>query len=403
MTSRDTGAAKGDETGLLEPGALTGKVVTVLGPIDPGELGVCLPHEHVICALDQGLEWPDGAAVEAASRDSASGDAARGDSTNGDAARGDSADDAARFAAAPITLANLERVHRQPLANRANLRLDDPGEMIAELRLFAAAGGRAVVDQTLDEFGRDRVTLAQVARATGLHVVAGCGHYVADLQAREVAQLTTDGLAAELMSDLLADPRRGGLPCGLIGEIGVSSGRIAPTELHMLQAVARAQRRSGAPVSIHSLAPGHSGLEALLVLKEHGVDPARVAVCHLDSGIDLDYCRALAREGAFLEFDWFGWNAPGDGGDGGELPHSDRERVVAAARLCSEGLAGQLLFSHDIAMKIQLVAYGGLGFAHLARNLPPFFAARGLDTDTLQTIMIGNPARWLTWGAPAEP
>jgi phosphotriesterase-related protein len=362
----------------LEPAALAGKVVTVLGPIDPAELGLCLPHEHVLCALDQGLEWPATATAGATC-------------------------DAALFAAAPITLANLERVHRQPYGNRANLRLDDRAEMVAELRLFAAAGGRAVVDQTLDEFGRDRAGLAWVAHASGLHVVAGCGHYVADLQARAVAHLTVDGLAAELMADLLADPRRSGLPCGLIGEIGVSSGGIAATELRMLQAVARAQRRSGAPVSIHSLAPGHSGLEALLVLREHGVDPSRVAVCHLDSGIDLDYCRALAHEGAFLEFDWFGWSAPGESQDGAELPHSDRERIAAVAQLCGEGLADRLLLSHDIAMKIQLAAYGGLGYAHLARNLPPFFAARGVDAATLRAIMVDNPARWLTWQAPAEP
>ena len=283
--------------------------------------------------------------------------------------------------------------------------------MVAELRLFAEAGGGAVVDQTLDEFGRDRTVLARAARASGLHVVAGCGHYVADLRPPEAARLSVEELATELMVDLLADPRRGGLPCGLIGEIGVSSGRIAPAELQMLQAVARAQRRSGAPVSIHSLAPGHSGLDALLVLKEHGVDPGRVAICHLDSGIDLDYCRALADEGAYLELDWFGWSAPGDGGDGvvgaeggvGDLPHSDRERVAAAAQLCGEGFAGRLLLSHDIAMKIQLVAYGGFGYAHLARNLPPFFAARGVDVATLRAIMVDNPARWLTWAAPAEP
>ena len=112
MTSGDAETTNAGDTGTLEPAALTGKVVTVLGPIDPGELGVCLPHEHVICALDQGLDWPD-----------------------------EAEGDAARFAVAPITLANLERVHRQPLANRANLRLDDPDEMAAELRLFAAAGG----------------------------------------------------------------------------------------------------------------------------------------------------------------------------------------------------------------------------------------------------------------------
>ena len=134
------------------------------------------------------------------------------------------------------------------------------------------------------------------------------------------------------------------------------------------------------------------GLEALLILKEHGVAAGRVAVCHLDSGIDLDFCREIAGEGAFVEFDWFGWHAPGAGADGDDLPHSDRERVAAVAALCAEGLADRVLVSHDIAMKIQLTAYGGLGYAHLARNLPPFFARHGVDAATLRRIMVDNPA-----------
>ena len=354
----------------MRPAELTGRIVTVLGPVAPGELGLCLPHEHVICALDRGLEWPAGAGPAEA------------------------------FADEPLTLANLEHVQRDPLGNRANLRLEDVDEMVAELLLYAAAGGRAVVDQTPDELGRDRAALAAVARATGLHVVAGCGHYVADLQPERAAAASVDELVAELRADLLTDPRRGGVPCGLLGEIGVSSERIAPAELRLLQAVARVQRGTGAPVSLHSLAPGHMGLEALLVLKEHGVDPGKVAVCHLDSGIDLDYCREIAREGAFIEFDWFGWHAPGAGAD--DLPHSDRERVAAVAALCAEGLGERLLVSHDISMKIQLTAYGGFGYAHLARNLPPFFARCGVDVATLRGIMVDNPARWLAWEAPRE-
>ncbi len=363
----------------VEPAALTGKVVTVLGPVAAGELGLCLPHEHVICALDQGLDF---AAGEASAPD---------------------------FAAEPVTLANLEHIRRDPLGNRANLRLDDRGEAVAELLLFAAAGGRAVVDQTPDELGRDRVALAQVARATGLHVVAGCGHYVADTQPARVAALAVDDLARELRADLLADSRRGGIPCGLIGEIGVSSRHIAPAELRMLQAAAGVQRGTGAPVSIHSLAPGHMGLEALLILKEHGVDAGRVSVCHLDSDIDLDYCREIAGEGAFVELDWFGGNTPGAGGatggaaGGDDLPRGDRERVAAVAALCAAGLADRLLVSHDIAMKIQLTAYGGCGYAHLARNLPPFFARHGVDAATLRRLMVDNPARWLAWEAPREP
>jgi len=348
----------------------------VLGPVAPGELGVCLPHEHVFCALDRGLEWPAGAGDDPPPR---------------------------AFADEPVTPANIEHVLRDPFGNRANLRLDDVDEMAGELLLFAAAGGGAVVDQTVDELGRDLPALARVARSTGLHIVAGCGHYVEELWPQRSRESTIDELAAELRADLLADPGRGGLPCGLIGEIGASSDRIAPAELRLLRAVARVQRETGAPVSIHSLAPGHMGLEALLILVEHGVEPGRVAIGHLDSGIDLDYCREIARAGAFIEFDWFGCSAPGAGAHGADLPHSDRERVAAVAKLSGEGLTDHLLLSHDIAMKMQLTAYGGFGYAHLCVNLPPFFARRGIDAGALRHMMVDNPARWLTWAAPCGP
>ena len=373
--------------------APTGKIVSVLGPISPAELGVCLPHEHLVCALDQALDWP------------------RTDAQ------------AWAFADEPVTAANLERVRSDPLGNRANLRLDDLDEMVAELALFAAAGGRAVVDQTPDELGRDRAALARLSRATGLHLVAGCGHYVADLVSPRTAAATVDELAAELLADLSPDTARGGPPCGLIGEIGVSSQDIAPVELRVLRAVARAQRATGAPVSLHSVAPGHRGLEALLVLKEHGVDPGRVAVCHLDSaldadgdgrpdggdavgsGIDLDYCREIAREGAFVELDGFGWpapRAPRAVRAGADLSRADHERVAAVAALCADGLAGSVLVSHDIAMKIRLVAHGGCGYAHLGSTLPAHFARRGVDAASLRRLMVDNPARWLAWSAPCS-
>jgi len=167
----------------------------------------------------------------------------------------------------------------------------------------------------------------------------------------------------------------------------------------VLRAAARAQLRTGAPLSIHATAPDHAGLAALRVLMDCGVDPARVAVCHLDSGIDLDYQRAIAREGAFLEYDWFGWTPP-IGDLNGAARHSDEERVEAVAELVGEGLADQLLLSHDIATKIQLTAYGGHGFAHLSSTIAPLFERRGVDAATLDHIMRDNPARWLAWESP---
>ncbi|HMK93301.1 MAG TPA: phosphotriesterase, partial [Thermoleophilia bacterium] len=306
---------------MIDPAEHTGKVVTVRGPIEPADLGLCLPHEHLLCRLDLGFDWPDEGTDPGA----------------------------AAFAAAPITLDNLERVHREPDGNRSNQRLDDAvDEVLEELELFRTLGGGGVVDQTTADFGRDLSGLLSLSRTTGVHVVAGSGRYTADFQPTGTTDSTVDELAAEIVADLLADRLAGGIPCGVIGEVGASSPHILPAELRSLRAAALAQLRTGAPVSIHAQAPDHTGLEALLILKEYGVDPGRVAICHLDSGIDLDYQREIAREGAWLSYDWFGWNVPGGGG-AGELPHSDRERVAAVAELVGEGLGDQLLLSHDVA------------------------------------------------------
>ncbi|HUK78965.1 MAG TPA: hypothetical protein VL117_15420 [Thermoleophilia bacterium] len=351
----------------------TGKVVTVLGPVAPAALGLCLPHEHLVSALGSGLSgWPGAVPLELLSDE-------------------------------PVGPGNLASVRREPLAYRDNLRLDDLDQMAAELSLFAAAGGGALVDQTPDELGRDHPALVRLSRGSGLHVVAGCGHYVAEVLPERVAATRVSDLADELVADLRG-AGRDGVPCGLIGEIGVSSGRIAPVELRVLQAVALAQRRTGAPVALHSMAPGHMGLEALLVLKEHGVTPAKVAVCHLDSPldhgapIDLDFCREIAGEGAMIELDGFGCDARAHAAP----PAADLRRVEAAARLWAEGLGDRLLLSHDVAMKSQLSTHGGAGYAHLPRTMPPCFARRGIDAAALRRIMVDNPARWLAWEAPAE-
>ena len=92
-------------------------VMTALGPIDPGALGFCLHHEHVICKpLDVGADDPD-------------------------------------------------------------LLLDDPAIAAVELEGFFAAGGRAVVDMTPADYGRDIVEITWVAQHSPAHVVVITGHH----------------------------------------------------------------------------------------------------------------------------------------------------------------------------------------------------------------------------------
>ena len=329
----------------------------------PGRaLGVTLPHEHILSTLEVYLEEPRGEAE-------------------------------ARLFAEPLGGANLAATRAEPYRNRQNVLFDDEDLAVRELVLFRDAGGSTIVDQTLPDIGRDLAGLARIAGRTGLHIVAGCGYYLEETHAADVAALDVEGLAEVMIADLSADPAAGGIPAGILGEIGLSSPMTA-AELKVLRAAAIAQRRTGAPVSIHTQAPDAQGVVALDLLAECGVDPARVAVSHVDTEIDPGYQTAIAARGAYVEYDLFGW---GDVAVPDGLVPSDRQRAAGVALLLEAGYGAQVLLSQDVVTRIQLAAYGGGGYAHLVRDLPPVFAESGIDGSTLRGLMVDNPARWLAW------
>jgi phosphotriesterase-related protein len=344
-------------------GALSGLVQTVLGPVAPETLGVTLPHEHILSTLEAYLEEP------------------RNDAE-------------ARLLDEPLTAANLPAVRTEPYRSRENLRFDNEELAVRELLLFRDAGGSTVVDQTLPDIGRDLAGLVRISRRSGLHIVAGCGFYLEETHSAAVAESTLEELAERLVAELTADAAAGGIPCGVLGEIGLSSPMTA-AERKVLRAVALAQRATGAPVSIHTQAPGPQGIPALDLLEAGGVDPGRVAIAHVDAEIDPAYQAAIAGRGAFVEYDFFGWGEIAATAE--YFVHSDRERVAGVARLLDAGYRDQVLLSQDVVTRMQLAEYGGSGYARLKRDLPPLFAEYGIDDDELRLIMTENPARWLTW------
>lgn len=95
--------------------------------------------------------------------------------------------------------------------------LDDVELAIDDARSLAAAGAQAVVEWTPIGLGRDPAGLARVSREAGIHVVASTGlhrdaHYAGDHWARgESADALADVFVRELMEDEI---RAGAIKCG---------------------------------------------------------------------------------------------------------------------------------------------------------------------------------------------
>ena len=339
-----------------------GHIQTVLGTIAPEQMGVTLPHEHLL--IDFKVMFAEPAAASDKGR-----------------------------AHEPVSLANLGWVRQHFNANLDNLRLTDERIAADEILLFKHAGGRTVVDPTPKTLARDPRALARIARATGLNVVMGAGYYVHASHPDDMDRRGVDELTRELIADVTAGVGDTGIRAGLLGEIGTTS-PWTENEKKVLRAAIAAQRETGAPLMIHPGRHARMPMELAEFVQKEGGDLRRTIMCHICRTIaDIKAVIDLAQTGIWLEYDLFGlensyypynpsFDMPNDGG-----------RMAHVLALIAAGHQAQLLLSHDIAYKTSLVTYGGYGYHHLLVNVVPRLRAKGLDDGGLRRLLVENPTR----------
>jgi predicted metal-dependent phosphotriesterase family hydrolase len=299
-------------------------VMSVSGPVEASALGVVLPHEHVF--------------------------------------------------------ADLVREYR------GTGLLNDEHLARLELALLRDAGGRTLVDLTLDEIGRDPAALARVAEASGVTIIMGCGHYRDPYLNRDwFDRHAVDAIADEIVAEIEEGANGTGIRPGIIGEIGADKWYISATEERSFRAAARAHLRTGLTISTHA-ARWPVGVEQARLLAEEGVDPRRVIIGHADTVPIPEYHLSLARLGCFVCFDSIG--------TGTEYDLSRAVDYVMA--LVRAGFSDQVLLSHDVFLRGHLRADGGPGYGFLLTDFLPMLVDAGLDAEEARSFVTRNPVHALT-------
>jgi phosphotriesterase-related protein len=343
-------------------------VMTVRGPIPVQELGVTLMHEHLLIDLSFLWDQPSFAWQEP-------------------------------LVHSHPTLDNRGLLQVDPYVSRPNLVLDDPDLAAEELVPFRKLGGGTVVDLTTTGIQPQPAALRNLSERTGVHIVAGCGYYTQRAHPSEVAQLEEAVLVDRLVHEIEGGLDGTDVRPGIIGEIGTSS-PIHPHEAKVLRVAAAAQARTGLAINVHVAIFFRETLAALDILERAGADLSRVVISHLDEQPDTAYHRAILERGAYVEYDTFGSESYFDGR--GAAEPSDRERVNALLELLEAGFADRLLISQDVCTKMQLLRYGGVGYAHILRTVVPRLQRRGVDEATVRKLLVENPARVLALPAQRE-
>jgi 5-phospho-D-xylono-1,4-lactonase len=188
-----------------------------------------------------------------------------------------------------------------PTANDPDLRMDSIPLAIAEVQHFRSAGGHAIVDMAPADYGRDPAGLRAVSEATGVHILSTTG-WLKDKTARAfVADRSVDDLAAEMIRDVQEGIGTSGVRAGLI-KAGSSLNTITPIEEKIFRAAAQAQRATGAPISTHT-EHGTMAIEQVTLLRSAGVPADRIILGHLDHKLDEDYHQAVLATGVTIMYD----------------------------------------------------------------------------------------------------
>ncbi len=347
------------------PGArLTGRVQTVLGPVSPDALGVTLPHEHLL--IDERMMY------QAPSR-----------SETG--------------AVKELVCDNIYELTCNWKSSLDNLVLDER-TVLPDVELYRQAGGQSIVDVTPRNLGRDPMGLQRVSRATGLHIVMGAGYYGGKTHPTEVARRTEEEIADALVREVMTGVDDTGVRAGVIGEIGCSW-PIETGELKVLRGAADAARRTGACLMIHPGLDPSAPLAHLREVENVGLDPRRVVMAHMDhvepSRCDQKWLASIADTGCFLAFDHFGKEVSYYPEESDYEMLSDAERIRRILWLIEQGYGRQIHISHDIALKVKLVQFGGFGYRHILRRVVPRLRRRGASDVDITMLIVKNPARAL--------
>ena len=340
---------------------LRGKIQTVLGLIEPDQLGPTLMHEHLL------IDLVPPRLAEDAERDDVE-----------------------------IDLCNCWKITYGQQPSLKNYRLDQVDVAIEEVTEMQAAGGRTIVDLTTGGLKPDPTGLAQIAKSTGVHIVMGCGHYVHEYQDPKNATRSVDDFATEMVEQLTKGSWGTSIRAGIIGEIGCQA-PWTDQEKRVVRGALLAQQETGAALNIHPGRDPDQPQELIDSIRNLGYDTQRVIISHIDRTIfDHERLFRLADSGCVIEFDLFGWEQSAYPMSDIDMPN-DAARLRFIRALLDRGHLDQVLISHDICTRTRLGRYGGHGYQHIFANVVPRMLSRGFNRAEVDALLIDNPRRLLTF------
>ncbi|XP_038223492.1 phosphotriesterase-related protein [Zerene cesonia] len=347
---------------------MSAKVQTVLGDIHPSALGRTLTHEHLSMEFTHFYREPP-----------------------------------KKIADKFQTGFSLENVgfHRQyPYSSENNLILNDlkaKEAVLNDVLAYKKYGGGTIVENTTEGIKRDIDFYKEISEKSNVHIIAGTGYYIADVQNNSTMGCTTEDMYNHMLKEFTEGcvdyPT---VKAGFLGEIA-SVWPIKEFERKAIKAAGEVQAQIGCGVSFHPHREPEAPFEIIRLYAEAGGKVDKTVMSHLDRTLlDFEKLSEFSELGTYCQFDLFGvevsyyqLNIATD------MP-SDAQRLNMIKGLVDDGKENRVLMSHDVHTKHRLIDFGGHGYCHIINNVLPQMKAKGFSQTQIDKITIENPAEWLT-------
>ena len=308
-------------------------VNSVLGPIDPSELGFTLMHEHIVCkntSMDQAFpDW----------------------------------------------------FNRQEVLSSA----------ISELRYAKQQGLQTIVDATPINLGRDIRLLREVSEKTGVNIIASTGFYHIDeffLNGWQIDNLV-DQLIPEIEEGIQGtDIKPGVIKCA-------SATEITPTNEKLLRVASRLHKKSGLPVITHSNSAYKNGIPQLEILLDEGVEPGKLVIGHCGDTADMDYLETILASGCYIGLDRFGIESILSNDSRVDVLVELLEKGYENQIIISQDYIVYLdLFPGKLSRKV-LDSDDPWTFHHILVDIIPKLVDKGVSEKQIKNLTNGNPKKIL--------
>ncbi|CAH4032902.1 unnamed protein product [Pieris brassicae] len=348
---------------------MNGKVQTVLGDVDSSVLGRTLTHEHLAMEFSHFYKEPPKQIAD-------------------------------KFKVG-FTLQNVGFLRQYPYSSETNLLLNDSlakEAVLNDVSAYKKYGGGTIVENTTVGIKRDIDFYKQVSETTNVYIVAGTGHYIADVQDTKVIALKIEDLYNHMLKELTEGcVDYPSVKAGVMGEIA-SVWPIKDFERKAIKAAGELQSQLGCGVSFHPHRDPEAPFEIIRLYTEAGGRVEKAVMSHLDRTLlEFEKLFEFSQLGVYCQFDLFGV----------EVSHyqlniatdmpSDAQRLNMIKRLVDQGKEDKVLMSHDIHTKHRLIDFGGHGYSHIINNILPRMKAKGFTDEQIDKITIQNPASWLSF------